>query len=60
MLTKLEQEQSPLIQNVPNNEPEVTVSTTTTSFDLWAYHKSKANTQIEDKTQPIYQEVLGN
>jgi len=22
MLTKLEQEQSPLIQNVPNNEPE--------------------------------------
>ena len=42
------------------NEPEVTdVSTTTTTlFDLWAYHSSKANTQIEDRTQPIYQEVL--
>lgn len=54
-----EQEQSSQIQNGPNNEPEVTdVSTTTTSFDLWAYHTSKANTQIEDRTQPFYQEVL--
>lgn len=44
--------------NEPTNEPEVTEVSTTTSFDLWTYHTSKANIQIEDRTVPIYQEVL--
>jgi len=58
---KLELEQRTQIQlNEPTTigEPEVTEVSITPSFDLWTYHTSKANTQIEDRTEPIYQEVL--
>lgn len=56
MLMKLE----PSTLNEQNNEfenTELPSSKKQKKFDLWAYHTSKATTQIEDRTAPIYQEV---
>lgn len=54
LLTKLE----PSNLNEPSDEIENTEVPTMKTFDLWAYHTSKATTQIEDRTAPIHQQVF--